>query len=403
MSGSRLPPAGLPAASRPASRRRRGASTGRRARRWSSGTSNTAPAPSPNSTQVLRSVQSTMRDSTSTPITSTPLELARADERVARSTGRRGSRRTPPTDRTRSRRAPRPASSARRSPWPGTGSRRVTVPTMMQSTRRRDRRPPSRQAFRARLGGQIAGRQRRLQDVALADAGALDDPGCRTCRPSCDRSSLVSTLAGHRAAGADDAAADHEIASTPRRGAARRRPTARRAARRPRSAPCRSPICAKSVGDVDRVLASPSRSSRRGRSAPRRRRRAAARRRARRSRCAACRRRSAPGHQGGADLGEQPRAHDLLAHHVQDRLRRALDALEHDVAGEAVGDDDVDLAAEDVAPLDVADVVEVGAAGRRRAPAAGARRASAASPCAPRSRSTAGPTLGRALPCSSRA
>ena len=35
------------------------------------------------------------------------------------------------------------------------------------------------------------------------------------------------------------------------------------------------------------------------------------------------------------------------------------DGLEHDVAGEAVGDHDVDVAGEDVAPLDVADELEV--------------------------------------------
>jgi hypothetical protein len=42
-----------------------------------SGASRAAPAPSPNSTQVPRSFQSTMRESTSTPMTSTRWNMPR--------------------------------------------------------------------------------------------------------------------------------------------------------------------------------------------------------------------------------------------------------------------------------------------------------------------------------------
>src|SRR5437773_9532317 len=55
----------------------------------------------------------------------------------------------------------------------------------------------------------------------------------------------------------------------------------------------------------------------------------------------------------------QPVATQLLAHHVREQAGDALGGLEHDVAGEAVGDDHVATALEHVAALDVADEVEV--------------------------------------------
>src|SRR5215471_6803179 len=54
------------------------------------------------------------------------------------------------------------------------------------------------------------------------------------------------------------------------------------------------------------------------------------------------------------------RALDLLAQEVLDHLGERLGHLQDDVAGEAVGDDDVDGSVEDVAPLDVADEVQAG-------------------------------------------
>jgi hypothetical protein len=48
---------------------------------------------------------------------------------------------------------------------------------------------------------------------------------------------------------------------------------------------------------------------------------------------------------------------------LHDGLHAALERLEHHVAGEAVGDDDVDVVGHDVAALDVADEVDA-----RRAP-----------------------------------
>src|SRR5206468_9901136 len=51
---------------------------------------------------------------------------------------------------------------------------------------------------------------------------------------------------------------------------------------------------------------------------------------------------------------------DLLAQRVEQGADRPLDRLERDVAGEAVGDEDVRGALEDVAPLGVAAEVEIG-------------------------------------------
>ena len=94
------------------------------------------------------------------------------------------------------------------------------------------------------------------------------------------------------------------------------------------------------------------------------------------------------------------RGQDLALDDGVDRRRRALGRLEHDVAGEAVGDHDVDLAAEDVAPLDVADELEVLVDRRREqlvAPRVSSVPLIASSPFDKR------PTRGRGLPCSRRA
>src|SRR6266571_248070 len=56
----------------------------------------------------------------------------------------------------------------------------------------------------------------------------------------------------------------------------------------------------------------------------------------------------------------EERLGDLLFHEVQDRLRGALHRLQRHVADEAVADDDVRLAVEDVAALHVADEVQGG-------------------------------------------
>ena len=65
-------------------------------------------------------------------------------------------------------------------------------------------------------------------------------------------------------------------------------------------------------------------------------------------------------HQRRAHARQRPRTRDLFAHHAEHRLGGALDPLQHDVAGEAVGHDHVGLPFEDVTPLDVADVAERG-------------------------------------------
>src|SRR5690349_13682306 len=62
----------------------------------------------------------------------------------------------------------------------------------------------------------------------------------------------------------------------------------------------------------------------------------------------------------------KPAARQLLAHHVGEQRGDALGGLEHDVAGEAVGDDDVAAALEDVPPLDVADEVEMARGAQQR-------------------------------------
>ena len=94
-----------------------------------------------------------------------------------------------------------------------------------------------------RLGRQIAGRLRGIQDVALADAGALDDPGVGGVDHA--RQILVGQdLGGNRATGPDDATADHEIASAPgAEGAAASIRKAWRATAADSSLP--RPICAK--------------------------------------------------------------------------------------------------------------------------------------------------------------
>ena len=69
--------------------------------------STTAPAPSPNSTQVVRSLKSRMREKTSEPITSALRRRAGADHRVGHASARRRSRSRPPARR-------RPGSHARR-------------------------------------------------------------------------------------------------------------------------------------------------------------------------------------------------------------------------------------------------------------------------------------------------
>ena len=135
----------------------------------------TAPAPSPNSTQVSRSVQSTMRDSTSTPMTSTRLNCpvrmnASRDRQAVEEAGAR---------RREIERRSRPA-RAQLLLHEGRGGREracrgVTVPTMMQSIAAGST-PAAAHALQPGLGGEIAGRQRRIEDAALADPGALDDP-----------------------------------------------------------------------------------------------------------------------------------------------------------------------------------------------------------------------------------
>ena len=73
---------------------------------------------------------------------------------------------------------------------------------------------------------------------------------------------------------------------------------------------------------------------------------------------------------------------------VENRPDRPFERLQHDVAGEAVGDDDVGGAAEDVATLGVAGEVEIARARAGRAP-----RARAGSPSrAPRRSRAAGPS-----------
>ena len=124
VSGSRLPPAGHAAASRSAHRRRNRCVDSMPRAPPVVGRSSTAPAPSPNSTQVSRSVQSTMRDSTSTPTTSTflncPARMKRVGDRQAVEEAGAGRRQI---ERAAARRA-RPASSARTSRSAGNGSRR---------------------------------------------------------------------------------------------------------------------------------------------------------------------------------------------------------------------------------------------------------------------------------------
>ena len=91
-----------------------------------------------------------------------------------------------------------------------------------------------------------------------------------------------------------------------------------------------------------------------------------------------------PARQQVADLARE-RARQLFAQQLLDHLDQAFAQLQHDVAGEAVADDDVGAAREDVAGLDVADEVE-----RRRLQQPVAPRGSGRCPCLPLRRSTAG-------------
>src|SRR5438270_11440551 len=70
--------------------------------------------------------------------------------------------------------------------------------------------------------------------------------------------------------------------------------------------------------------------------------------------------RRAAQHRSGDRTGEavEPGRPELLTHPIRDQPRDPLHGLERDVAGEAVGDDDVDVAGEDVVAFHEAHVVE---------------------------------------------
>src|SRR5262249_53676543 len=68
-----------------------------------------------------------------------------------------------------------------------------------------------------RLGGEVARGQRRVQDVALADAGALDDPGVGGV-DHLGHVGVGQDLRGDAASGTYDAARYHEMASAPGAG-----------------------------------------------------------------------------------------------------------------------------------------------------------------------------------------
>ena len=134
----------------------------------------TAPAPSPNSTQVPRSVQSRMREKVSAPITSARLCTPGAQQAVGGRHARRRSPSTPPADRTprrdgcRARPGSRPRSPERCCP----ASRSPTTIRSIACASTPACASAARAAAIAEVGGHLAvGR-----DVALADAGALHDP-----------------------------------------------------------------------------------------------------------------------------------------------------------------------------------------------------------------------------------
>ena len=191
---------------------------------------------------------------------------------------------------------------------------------MMQSTA--DGSMPGRAAgLLRRLGREIAGGQRRLQDVALANAGALDDPAVR--RVDHLRQVFVGQLLGrHRAPGADDAAAGSRHASREPLGrrpsqselVARDRGGQLRAAGRSaanRSATNTAFLIAIAFEPPWQISATPSTPS---------------------SGAPPCSRvvgapaqlLSARGHQRRAELRQQPGARHLLANHVEDHLRGAF-------------------------------------------------------------------------------
>ena len=237
----------------------------------------------------------------------------------------------------------------------GNGQSPVTVPTMMQSTTEGST-PALRQACATRLGRQIAGRLRGIQDVTLADARALDDPGVGGVDHA--RQILVGQdLGGNRATGPDDATADHEMASAPGAGAPRFREEGVTCDRRRQL--LAETYLREAIGDIDGVLHGGC-----VRASVTDQRDAVDAQQRRASVLgvvgALAEAFEGAGHQRGAELGQQARARDLLLDDSQHRLRGALDALEQDVAGEPIGHDHVDLPLEDVAPLDVADVAEVG-------------------------------------------
>ncbi len=50
---------------------------------------------------------------------------------------------------------------------------------------------------------------------------------------------------------------------------------------------------------------------------------------------------------------------ELLAHGVGDQTRRAFHDFQRDIAGESVGDHDVDLVGKNIVPFDETDVVDI--------------------------------------------
>ena len=160
-----------------------------------------APAPSPKSTQVLRSVQSTMVLSTSAPITSTVSAMPVAIRPSATCALYSQPLQAAP----RSNAMARPAPSAACTSTAVAGSRwsGVAVPSTMRSISLADT-PASSIARASGGGGEHGERLVRIGDVALPDAGAVADPGVVGVEPVGREIVVGDGAARHGVAGAGD-------------------------------------------------------------------------------------------------------------------------------------------------------------------------------------------------------
>ena len=179
-------------------RRNRDGSTGRRGRptcrRRATAVRTTAPAPSPNSTQVPRSSQSRMREKVSAPITSARAGLAGPDEIVGDRQRDRRSRSRPPGCRRRRR------GSCRAPPGPGVAvAGKVSSGVLVASTMRSTSAALEPGAGQRRLGGlgrQIGGQLALGRRYGAGGCRCAARSSRRWCRRAAASSSLVTTRRG---------------------------------------------------------------------------------------------------------------------------------------------------------------------------------------------------------------